>query len=95
MRQMTFAAVEKRLEKKNSELQEVRSMRKKLAEKEKEISAEIETLQNQKVEVIFQQVKKGMKTEKLDVSSGSVLSLLEALRVCHQSANDTDSPEKI
>ena len=63
MRQMSFAAIEKRLAKKNSELQEVRAMRKKLAEREKEISADIETLQNQKVEIIFLQVKKEMKND--------------------------------
>ena len=91
MRQISFAAIEKRLAKKNSELQEVRAMRKKLAEREKEISADIETLQNQKVEIIFLQVKKEMKNEKLDVSSGSVLPLLEALRNTQQMLSDKNS----
>lgn len=94
MRQMSFAAIEKRLAKKNSELQEVRAMRKKLAEREKEISADIESLQNQKVEVIFLQVKREMKNEKLDVSSGSVLPLLEALRNTQQIMSDKNSVEE-
>ena len=94
MRQMSFATIEKRLAKKNSELQEVRAMRKKLAEREKEISADIETLQNQKVEIIFLQVKKEMKNEKLDVSSGSVLPLLEALRNTQQMMSDKNSVEE-
>ena len=94
MRQMSFAAIEKRLAKKNSELQEVRAMRKRLAEREKEISADIESLQNQKVEVIFLQVKREMKNEKLDVSSGSVLPLLEALRNTQQMMSDKNSVEE-
>ena len=94
MRQMSFATIDKRLAKKNSELQEVRAMRKKLAEREKEISADIETLQNQKVEIIFLQVKKEMKNEKLDVSSGSVLPLLEALRNTQQMMSDKNSVEE-
>lgn len=94
MRQMSFVAIEKRLAKKNSELQEVRAMRKRLAEREKEISADIESLQNQKVEVIFLQVKREMKNEKLDVSSGSVLPLLEALRNTQQIMGDKNSSDK-
>lgn len=94
MRQLSFAAIEKRLAKKNSELQEVRTMRKRLAEREKEISADIETLQNQKVEIIFLQVKREMKNEKLDVSSGSVLPLLEALRNTQQMMSDKNSAEE-
>ena len=94
MRQMSFATIEKRLAKKNSELQEVRTMRKRLAEREKEISADIETLQNQKVEIIFLQVKREMKNEKLDVSSGSVLPLLEALRNTQQMMSDENSSEE-
>lgn len=94
MRQMSFATIEKRLAKKNSELQEVRAMRKRLAEREKEISADIESLQNQKVEVIFLQVKREMKNEKLDVSSGSVLPLLEALRNTQQIMGDKNSSDK-
>ena len=94
MRQMSFATIEKRLAKKNSELQEVRTMRKRLAEREKEISADIETLQNQKVEIIFLQVKREMKNEKLDVSSGSVLPLLEALRNTQQMMRDESGSEE-
>lgn len=94
MRQISFATIEKRLAKKNLELQEVQSMRKRLAEREKEISADIERLQNQKVEIIFLQVKKEMKNEKLDVSSGSVLPLLEALRNTQQIMSDKNSVEE-
>ena len=37
-------------------------------------------MQNKKVELIFLQVKKQIKTENLDISSGSILPLLEVLR---------------
>lgn len=80
MRQMSLQAIEKKLGKRNAELVEVREFRKKLDAKEKEICADIEKLQNQKVEYIFAQVKREMKNEKLDVSSGSILPLLEVLR---------------
>lgn len=80
MRQMSYGSIEKKLAKKNAELVEVRDSRRKLNDKEKEILAAIEKLQNQKVEYIFAQVKREMKAEKLNVSSGSILPLLEVLR---------------
>ena len=80
MRQMSLQAIEKKLSKRNAELAEVREFRKKLDAKEKEICAYIESLQNQKVEYIFAQVKREIKNEKLDISSGSILPLLEVLR---------------
>ena len=95
MRQMSFEAIEKRLAKKNAELVEVRSLRKKLADREKNICADIESLQNQKVEVIFLQVKREIKNEKLDVTSGSVLPLLEVLRNSQKSVAEASSVEKI
>ena len=87
MRQMSYGSIEKKLAKKNAELVEVRDSRRKLDDKEKKILAAIETLQNQKVEYIFAQVKREMKTEKLDVSSGSILPLLEVLRQNQQIVN--------
>lgn len=72
MRQMSLQAIEKKLGKRNAELAEVREFRKKLDAKEKEICADIEKLHNQKVEFIFTQVKREMKNEKLDISSGSI-----------------------
>ena len=80
MRQINFEMIEKKLAKKNAELQEVRETRQKLLDKEKEISASIDKLQNQKIEVIFEQVKKEIKSENLNVSSASILPLLEVLR---------------
>ena len=71
---------QKSLEKKNLELEEVREFRKKLNEKEKEISVAIEKLENEKMEVIFAQVKRGIKSEKLDITSESVLKMLGVLR---------------
>lgn len=76
----SLATIEKKLEKKNLELEEVREFRKKLNEKEKEICVAIETLENEKMEVIFAQVKRGIKSENLDVTSESVLKMLGALR---------------
>ena len=58
MKQISFKAIEKKLEKKNLELMDIRESRRKLDDKEKEICAAIEKLQNQKVEVIFEEVKK-------------------------------------
>ena len=95
MRQMSFEAIEKRLAKKNAELVEVRNLRKKLADREKNICADIESLQNQKVEVIFLKVKREIKNEKLDVTSGSVLPLLEVLRNSQKSVAEASSAEKI
>ena len=88
MRQINFEMIDKKLAKKNAELQEVRETRQKLLDKEKEISASIDKLQNQKIEVIFEQVKKEIKSENLNVSSASILPLLEVLRNNRQFAND-------
>ena len=95
MRLLSLVSIQKKLDKKNSELLEVRALRKKLAEREKSISADIAFLQNQKVEAIFMQVKRGIKLENLDVSSESILPLLEALRNSQQQLNDTNSIDKI
>ncbi|MBR3050808.1 MAG: hypothetical protein IKG61_05080 [Selenomonadaceae bacterium] len=95
MRQSSFKTIEKKLEKKNAELVELRDFRRKLDAKEKEICAEIEKLQNEKVEFIFAEVKKEIKNENLDVSSGSILSLLEVLRKNQQIMNPETTSEKI
>ena len=83
------------MDKKNAELAKVRALRKKLADREKIISLDIENLQNQKVEAIFLQVKREIKHENLNVSSGSILPLLDALRNHQQSSNDTNSMGKV
>ncbi len=75
-----MTANKSKLEKKNAELVEVREFRKKLDDKEKEICAVIEGLQNRKVEVIFEQVKKEIKNKNLDISSVSILSIVDALK---------------
>lgn len=80
MRQANYGTLEKRLKKKNAELQEVRKFRKKLDDREKEITSEIEKLQNEKIEIIFTQVKKQVRSENLEVHSESIMPLLEALR---------------
>ena len=80
LKQKSLETIEKKLEKKNLELEEVREFRKKLNEKEKEICVAIEKLENEKMEVIFAQVKRGIKSENLDVTSESVLKMLGALR---------------
>lgn len=95
MRQISFKTIEKNLQKKNAELLELRDFRRKLDTKEKEICAEIEKLQNEKVEFIFAQVKKEIKNENLDVSSGSILSLLEVLRKNQQIMNPETTSENI
>ena len=95
MRLLSFDSIQKKLDKKNAELAKVRALRKKLADREKIISLDIENLQNQKVEAIFLQVKREIKHENLNVSSGSILPLLEALRNHQQSSNDTNLVEEI
>ena len=84
MRQTNFELLDKKLAKKNAELQEVRETRKKLEDKEKAIKSAIEKLQNQKIEIIFEQVKKEIKSENLNVTSSAVTPLLEVLRKNHQ-----------
>ena len=95
MPQTNFKVIEKKLEKKSAELIEVKGLRQKLFEKEKEISAEIEKLKNQKIELIFQQVKKEMKNEKLEITSESIKPLLEVLRksTAIGEDNETDDSE--
>lgn len=93
MRQTNFEVIDKKLAKKNSELQEVRETRKKLEDKEKEIKTAIEKLQNQKIEIIFEQVKKEIKGENLNVTSSSVISLLEILRKNHQTVEKESESE--
>lgn len=80
LKQVSLSTIEKKLAKKNQELEEVREFRKKLNEKEKEICVAIEKLENQKMEVIFAQVKKGIKNENLEVSAESVMQMLGVLR---------------
>ena len=80
LKQKSLETIEKKLTKKNLELEEVREFRKKLNEKEKEIIATIEKLENEKMEVIFAQVKRGIRNEKLDITSESVLKMLGVLR---------------
>ncbi len=80
MKQLNLKMLEKKLEKKNAELLEVRDFRKKLDDKEKEICAAIEKIQNQKIEIIFEQVKKEIKNKNLDISSASVLTIVDALK---------------
>lgn len=63
--------------------------------KEKEICAEIEKLQNEKLEYIFAQVKKEIKNENLDISSGSILSLVEVLRKNQEIMNPEATSKKI
>ena len=95
MRSLSFDSIQKKLDKKNAELAKVRALRKKLADREKIISLDIENLQNQKVEAIFLQVKREIKHENLNVSSGSILPLLDALRNHQQSSNDTISTGEV
>ena len=95
MRSLSFDSIQKKLDKKNAELAKVRALRKKLADREKIISLDIDNLQNQKVEAIFLQVKRQIKHENLNVSSGSILPLLEALRSSQPSSNDTISTGEV
>ena len=95
MRSLSFDSIQKKLDKKNAELAKVRALRKKLADREKIISLDIDNLQNQKVEAIFLQVKREIKHENLNVSSGSILPLLEALRSSQPSSDYKSFEEKI
>ena len=93
MKQLSLKMLEKKLEKKNAELVEVRDFRKKLDDKEKEICAAIDKLQNQKVEIIFAQVKKEIRNKNLDISSASVLTIVDALKNNQQILNGEENFE--
>ena len=93
MKQLNLKMLEKKLEKKNAELLEVRDFRKKLDDKEKEICAAIEKIQNQKIEIIFEQVKKEIKNKNLDISSASVLTIVDALKNNQQILNGEENFE--
>lgn len=80
MKQSSLKMLEKKLEKKNAELVEIRDFRKKLDDKEKEICVAIDKIQNQKIEIIFEQVKKEIRNKNLDISSASVLTIVDALK---------------
>ena len=79
MKQLSLKMLDKKLERKNSELVALCDFRKKLDDKEKKICAAIEKIQNQKVEIIFAQVKKEIKNKNLDISSASVLTIVDAI----------------
>lgn len=87
MNKTTFKSLEKKLAKKNAELSEVRDFGRKLDDKEKEICSEIEKLQNQKIEVIFEEIKREVRSDNIDVSAAAILPVLEALR------NNQQTPE--
>ena len=74
-------------------MKEVREFRKKL--NEKEIIAAIEKLENEKMEVIFAQVKRGIRNEKLDVTAESVLKMLGALRNENYDDDKTKIPNDV
>ena len=95
MRQISFTAIEKKLERKNAELVEVREFRKKLDDREKEICAAIDKLQNRKVEAIFEQVKKEIKSKNLDITSASVLTIVDALKDNKQILRDEDNSTEV
>lgn len=95
MPQTNFKVIEKKLEKKSAELIEVKGLRQKLFEKEKEISAEIEKLKNQKIELIFQQVKKEMKNKKLEITSEAIMPLLEVLRNSTVTVKDSETDNNV
>ena len=93
MKQLNLKMLEKKLEKKNAELVEVRDFRKKLDDKEKEICAAIDKIQNQKIEIIFEQVKKEIRNKNLDISSASVLTIVDALKNNQQILNGEENFE--
>ena len=93
MKQLSLKMLEKKLEKKNAELVEVRDFRKKLDDKEKEICSAIEKIQNQKIEIIFEQVKKEIRNKNLDISSTSVLTIVDALKNNQQILNGEENFE--
>ena len=80
MNKTTFKSLEKKLKKKNAELIEVRDFRKKLDDKEEEICSEIEKLQKQKIEVIFEEIKREVRRDNIEILSAAILPALEALR---------------
>ena len=95
MRQISFTAIDKKLERKNAELVEIREFRKKLDDREKEICAAIDKLQNRKVEAIFEQVKKEIRSKNLDITSASVLTIVDALKGNKQILRGEDNSAEV
>lgn len=80
MKQSSLKSIEKKLERKNAELQTAMETRRELETKIRGLKEEIETMQSARLEHVFQNVKKAILKENLSVTPEAVSGLLESLR---------------
>ena len=80
MKSTSSKTIEKRLEKKQADLQSALESRQRIDEKIRRLREEIETLQSTQLEHVFQQVKKSILKEGLRVDADAVSGILQSIR---------------
>lgn len=80
MKSTSSKTIEKRLEKKQADLQSALESRQRIDEKIRGLREEIETLQSTQLEHVFQQVKKSILKEGLRVDADAVSGILQSIR---------------
>ena len=80
MKSTSSKTIEKRLERKQADLQTAMESRQRIDEKIRGLREEIETLQSTQLEHVFQQVKKSILKEGLRVDADAVSGILQSIR---------------
>ena len=80
MKSTSSKTIEKRLERKKTDLQSALESRQRIDEKIRGLREEIETLQSTQLEHVFQQVKKSILKEGLRVDADAVSGILQSIR---------------
>ena len=80
MKSTSSKTIEKRLERKQADLQSAVESRQRIDEKIRGLREEIETLQSTQLEHVFQQVKKSILKEGLRVDADAVSGILQSIR---------------
>lgn len=80
MKSTSSKTIEKRLERKQADLQSALESRQRIDEKIRGLREEIETLQSTQLEHVFQQVKKSILKEGLRVDADAVSGILQSIR---------------
>ncbi len=91
MKQSSLKSIEKKLERKNAELQNAVETRKELEIKIRGLKEEIATMQSAKLEYVFQNVKKAILKENLSVTPEAVSGILDTLRKSQGDSDDTEN----
>ena len=90
MKHSSLKSIEKKLERKNAELQNAVETRKELEIKIRGLKEEIATMQSAKLEYVFQNVKKAILKENLSVTPEAVSGMLDTLRNSQGDNTDTE-----